>query len=144
MPEPISILVSVRTLSSVAFQLGKTLASVQQKYQQAPRILALLSTECTVAATAMAKIQQIMENKAAILKSGFDGETNVTACFELALTTWATTFSILDTELSKFDGNHGVLSRIRFIWSESTLDELRRQLRDLSSSVNFLLQSFQT
>jgi len=147
MVEPISILASVHTLVTVSYKLGQSLVSIHRTYNQAPQILNSLSTECTVTNLALARIQQMLSMKPEIFASALDLEVDLTRCVELALTTWATTFSVLDAELAKIKTparDMTIRGRVRYMFNVDTLVELSRQLRDLRSSVNFLLDSFQT
>ena len=142
--EPITILGSVNTLVSVSLGLGRSLNALHQKYNQAPRIINLLSTECTITNQALATIEQILSRKPEILNPDLEGGVDMAGRLELALTTWATTFSVLDTELARIKRSpRRIFQALRFVVNETTLNDLLRQLQGLRSSLNFLLDAFQ-
>ena len=146
MAEPISILASVRTLVTVSYQLGNSVVTLHRRYQQAPQTLSTLSTECSLSNLALARVERMISTRPETLSSEFDVGVDVISFFELALTSWATTFSVLDAEVSKINKSQTTRfsGRVRYILNEDTLKELSRQLRDLRASINLLLDSYQT
>jgi hypothetical protein len=142
MIDPISILTAVQALSKVSVELANTLVSLQQKYRQCPRILSTLVNQCNVANHALIKTQTILESHPHTLASKFDDGTNLKSCFNSAVVAWGLTFSVLDSELSKYKKTN-VMSRVRYWWNERTLNDLSDQLRSMISSMDFLLGSIQ-
>jgi len=146
MLEPVSVLTTVTTLIGVSYRLTTGVNALVNRYQQANLTLTTLATECSTTQIALTNIERFLRARPDFLSHGVVAR----GCLQTSIGTWASIFSVLDSELARI--NRGTPSiprinirgRMRFLLNEDRLKEISNQLRDLRSSIGFLLESAQT
>ncbi|KAI0151621.1 hypothetical protein GGR57DRAFT_503888 [Xylariaceae sp. FL1272] len=148
--DPLSITSTVIGLTATCLQTAKALNDVKDKYQNAQLTISAIVTEATIISASLSRIQTlILGNTAGVAEKlqRQDLETTLDA----ALTGCYVVFDVLEIEVRKLteasvSQEHGlsVMAKIRFVWSETAMQDILRQIRGLQVALTLLLQLFET
>ena len=143
MIEPVSILSATNTLVTISFKLFSGINSLIGKYQGADILLGNLSSQCSVANSAFARIQTLLRDEPGYFAPRAGEELDFALNMENALIGAFRIFSALDNEIAKMvnEGTQpmSMWARLRTTYNEGTLKERSRQLGDCCASIHFLL-----
>jgi hypothetical protein len=143
MIEPVTIFSATNTLVSISFKLFSGINSLIGKYQGADILLGNLSSQCSVANSAFARIQTLLRDEPEFFARHVGEEVDFALNMENALIAAFRVFSALDNEIAKMGkGNTQKISkwaRVKTSYNEGVLKERSRQLGDCCASIHFLL-----
>jgi hypothetical protein len=143
MIDPVTIFGATNTLVSISFKLFSGINSLIGKYQGADIILCNLSSQCSVANSAFARIQTLLRDEPEYFAPRVGEEIDFALNMENALIGAFRIFSALDNEIAKMvRENTQTMSkwaRLKTAYNEGTLKERSWQLGDCCASIHFLL-----
>lgn len=135
MADPLSIATAASSLVFTGIHVGKALNNIRRQYASAPIAIGSMATECSVIGAVLSRMQQIALTEADPLCAKFEANAQLTEVFDGVLLSCATTFSLLQEELS----NLGQDDRLKFIFNQDTMTAYLGQLRGLGQAINTLL-----
>ena len=135
MADPLSIATAASSLVCTGIQVGKALNNFRKQYAAAPVAIGSMAAECSIIGAVLSRIQQIALTETDPLCAKFEANAQLTEVFDSVLLSCATTFSLLEEEVS----NIGANDRLKFMWNEDTMVAYLGQLRALGQAINTLL-----
>lgn len=148
--EPLSIIAAVGSLTTLAAKTAVGCNSLISKYEDAPRALALIESECKILKDALSFVTEFVMTNASTLMPRLSGPRNVLSnLVDDALTGSTVVFGMLDSEISKLmehakkSGDFGWKTRIQAVWNEAEMNTLLTSMRDVKSTVQLLLTALQ-
>lgn len=149
MMDPLSISAGVAGLVSVCALVIGLCADVVGRYQDAPRILSSIQTECSTTREALSLVFVLVNRNYPSVASHLSTSESLTQKIDIALTGCTFTLTRLDNELrdilqkKEADGKLTFRQRSKFVWNEDTLREVMEELRGQREALNFLVNVVQ-
>lgn len=126
-----------------------TCRDIISSFQDAPRVLSSIQTECSTTREALSHIFMLINRTESIALADLSSNTLLSQSFNIALTGCTITFSALDIELEKILGSSengktlGLHERAKFIWKEDVLNAVMEELRGQRDALNLLVSVVQ-
>lgn len=144
--DPLSITISVLTLVTKGISFIQVCQEYATKYQLADLSITALRTECASIRVALLQIQAVTSCQ--------DGRYRdfgyVVEEYKAVLSACSVTFSLLNEKLGSLgiDGTNkkherDVVSKLKFIWQESTMELIRQNIRGQAIAITLLLTAIQ-
>lgn len=140
MADPLSIATAASSLVLTGIQVGKALNNIRKQYDSAPIAISSMATECSVIGAILSRVQQIALTETDPLYAKFEANAQLAEVFDGVLLSCATTFSLLEEEVSNLRQN----DRLKFMLNEDTMMGYLEQLRGLGQAINTLLLLMQS
>ena len=147
MLDPLSITSATASLVFTIVKAGNDLATVLGEYQNAPRHVLLMSTECTVLAAGLSQVQMLFSS-GKITSHARDLPSSLLETLNLSLVGCTLVLSVLTKEIDNLTAGNASddttikkSKRIRYLWNEGTMKDLLDQLRGQSAALEFLLKA---
>ena len=147
--DPLTICATVASLVKTCGTAVTTCNGLLNKYKNAPDLLASIRTECTTIKMTLSYIDWLVKRDTDLLSSQLKDHGPLAETFEVALTGYATTFSLLDAELQQlYNGNQDDKAykwkdKMRYMWDENHVKDLLNHMRGLRSAVNLVVAALQ-
>jgi len=149
--DPLSITASVVGLTATCVQTAKALNALKQKFVKAKLTIGAICTEATVISASLSQLQSSMLRD----QEGFGNKVNerpeLESALDTALTGCLIVFDVLQDEIRKLSLSSDdatdqlrMTSKAKYLWNESTMQDLLRQLRGLEAALTLLLQLLTT
>ena len=145
--DPLSIAMSVASLTASCVQTGKILRDLKGRFQNASLTIAAICTETTIISASLSRIQSWMLSNPDGLSDKLGARPDLEATLDQALTGCYVVFDVLQAELEKLTVNGeprssdlGLKAKFRYMWSEGTMQEILTQLRGLQTALTLLFQ----
>lgn len=145
--DPLSVTASVVSLTAICVQTAKALNDLRGKLQSADLTIAAICTEATIISASLSRIQSSMLGSPDGLSDKLSARPDLEATLDQALTGCCVVFDVLQAEIRKLtesaqsvSSDLGLKARLRFLWSESTMQDILTQLRGLQTALTLLLQ----
>ncbi|KAI1200447.1 Dbl homology domain-containing protein [Nemania serpens] len=148
--DPLSITTTVIGLTATCLQTAKALNDIKDKYQNAQLTISAIVTEATIISASLSRIQTLILGHVDDVNEKLK-RPDLETTLDIALTGCFVVFNVLETEVRKLtevpgaqEQGLGAMAKIRFMWSESTMQDLLRQIRGLQTALILLLQLLET
>lgn len=143
--DPLSISVSVAGLLKISAQAVSVCQEIVNKFQDAPRILSSLQSECSTTRESLALIYMLINKSDTTALSNLSTNDSLARSFDTALTGRTVTFSVIDNGLQDIlkneaqEGALGLRQKTRYAWKEDTLAKAMDELRGQRDALNLLV-----
>ncbi|MCJ1353489.1 MAG: hypothetical protein MMC33_003475 [Icmadophila ericetorum] len=148
--DPLSISTGVASLVGCCAGILKSCTDIVARYQDSPRILSSIQTECSTTREALSLVFVLVNKNDPSVASHLETSEPLTQKFDIALTGCTFTLTRLDNELQDIlqkkeaDDRLPFRQRAKFLWSEDTLKEVMEELRGQREALNFLVNIVQS
>lgn len=145
MADPISITAGILSILKGSVTIIQSLNTLKEKFDFSHLTIASLSAECSTTSMGLSQLQSALQADLNLLVTLSHSQEELTTCFEMAIWSIATVFSLLDDEVTKLNKKSSAETKIPFrnkvrsLWIEDLLKERAQQIRDQRSSLEFLL-----
>ena len=145
--DPFFITSSVVGLTATCVQTAKALHDIRNKFQTANLTISAICTETTVISASLSQLQSSMLINTEGLSKKLKERPEFEATLDNALTGCYVVFDVLQAEIRKYteishfgSSDIGFRAKIRYVWNESTMQEILTQMRGLQTALSLLLQ----
>lgn len=145
--DPLSITASVVGLTATCFQAAKALNGLKSRFQSASLTVAAICTEATIISASLSQIQSSMLGSPDGLSEKLRARPDLEATLDSVLTGCYVVFNVLETEIQKLTesaqpnpSDLGFRAKLRYVWSESTMQDILSQIRGLQTTLVLFLQ----
>ena len=145
--DPLSITAAVVGLTATSIQTAKALYSIKDKFQGAALTIAAIYTETTIISASLSKLQSSLLSNREELADNLSRRPDLEATLDQALTGCFVVLDVLQAEVGKLTEacqtdslNITLKARLRFVWNESTMQDILKQLRGIQTAMSLLLQ----
>lgn len=146
--DPLSISASVAGLTASCVQTAKTLRDLKDKFDNANLTISAICTETTLISASMSHIQSCMLQSPDAVSAKLQSQPSLESTLDQALTGCYVVFDNLESEVSKLTESEvqqnavelKFTSKLRYMWSESTMKELLAQMRGLQTALTLVIQ----
>ena len=146
--DPLSLTVSVLTVTGACLATAKALNGLLGIYKDAQKTIVAICSETSIISASLVQIQSLLIRDAQALTSRFDCRDELKATFDTALTGCMVIFSCLDDEVQKLasyaNGSEtSWVTKAKYLWKEDTMKEYLQQLRGQQTAIMLLIQLLQ-
>lgn len=145
--DPLSITASVVGLTATCFQAAKALNGLKSRFQSASLTVAAICTEAAIISASLSQIQSSMLGSPDGLSEKLRARPDLEATLDSVLTGCYVVFNVLETEIQKLTesaqpnpSDLGFRAKLRYVWSESTMQDILSQIRGLQTALVLFLQ----
>jgi hypothetical protein len=145
--DPLSITAAVVGLTATGIQAAKGLQDIKDKFQGAALTIAAICTETTIISASLSQIQSSLLGNRDKIADNLSKRPDLEATLDQALTGCFVVFDVLQAEVGKLTEacQTNVLDiswkvKLRFVWNESTMQDILTQLRGMQTALSLLLQ----
>ena len=145
--DPLSITSSVVGLTAICVQTAKALNDIKGKFQNAGLTIAAICTETTIVSASLARIQSSVLGNPDGLSEKLGARPDLEATLDHALIGCYVVFDVLQTEVQKLTESAqssavdlSFRAKLRYLWNESTMQDILTQIRGLQTALTLLLQ----
>ena len=145
--DPLSITSSVVGLTATCVKTAKKLHDLKDKYQNANLTISAICTESTIISASLSRIQSSILDSPNALSDKLSAQPDLEATLDQALTGCYVVFDVLQDEVEKLtesaqngSSNLPFTAKVRYLWNENTMRDIREQLRGLQQALVLLLQ----
>ena len=144
---PLSITSSVVGLTATCVKTAKKLHDLKDKYQNANLTISAICTESTIISASLSRIQSSILDSPNALSDKLNAQPDLEATLDQALTGCYDVFDVLQDEVEKLtesarnsSSDLPFTAKVRYLWNENTMRDIREQLRGLQQALVLLLQ----
>ena len=145
--DPLSITASVVGLTATCVQTAKTLSDLKDKFQNASLTISAICTETTIISASLSQIQSLMLGNPDGLSNKLQQRPDLESTLDQSLTGCYIVFDVLQAEVQKLlefsppgSSEFGLRTKLRYMWNESTMQDILTQIRGLQTALTLLLQ----
>ncbi|KAL8684208.1 MAG: hypothetical protein Q9224_006519, partial [Gallowayella concinna] len=141
--DPLTITAGVASLTAICVQAAKALRDIRDKFHGANLTITAICTETTIISASLARIQSSILDSPDNLSDKLRQRPDLEATLDNALTECYLVFDVLQSEITKFTSKpsrFGIRAKSRYVWSETTMQDVLTHMRGLQSALALLLQ----
>ena len=155
MADPLSLIATIVALVETCAHVVQKVTDLKRAFSGAPAALHSLAVDCTTTAAVLQRLESLIRQRPQILvgTGGGNGPAGLRDSFELLVQGIRGTIGLVGEEVQRIlntsrDGEAGkamsATTKAKFVWKETLLKDLLREVREQRSSLSFLLDCVHT